>query len=125
MRRFRSPFCTGLARECWLWRSCCGGATAEADDIAIEVLDVEVLRAPGSRLKRLDDCYAIRCALRIERFDAINTNCGARDVTPGFVLIVVMSLRFSNVVLRCTSAVRPSTVIDGKCAHPNNPTETD
>ena len=48
-------------------------ATPEADDIPIGVLDVEVFRAPSSRHKRLDDRCAVRGALRIERFDALNT----------------------------------------------------
>lgn len=56
--------------------SVCGRTTPEADDIAIGVLDVEVLRAPRSRRKRLDDRCAVRCALRIERFDALNTGRG-------------------------------------------------
>src|SRR5437773_7249384 len=54
-------------------RSARGRAAPEADDVAIGVLDVEVLRAPRGRGKRLDDRYAVRCALLIERLDAVNT----------------------------------------------------
>src|SRR5207247_2280896 len=54
-------------------RSARGRAAPEADDVAIGVLDVEVLRAPRGRGKRVDDRYAVRCALLIERLDAVNT----------------------------------------------------
>lgn len=49
--------------------------TPEAHDIAIGVLDVEVLRAPRGRCKRPDDRCAVGCALGIERFDAVHTGC--------------------------------------------------
>jgi hypothetical protein len=48
--------------------------TSEAENVAIGILDVEILRAPRSFRKGPDDHYAVRFALRIERFDAINSS---------------------------------------------------
>src|SRR5205823_3303249 len=97
--------------SCDLRRSVCGRATPEAEDIAVGVLDVEVLRAPGSRRKRLDDRCTVRCALRIERFDAVNTGRGVQMLvrTPVSALVVVLR-RFLQVELQSvqlTNRVKP------------------
>src|SRR5437660_10590683 len=44
----------------------------ERDDISIRVLDVEILRPPCRRRERPENRYAIRDALRVERFDAVH-----------------------------------------------------
>ena len=41
-----------------------------ADDVAIRVLDIEVLRAPLGRRDRLDDRHTVGDALLVERLDA-------------------------------------------------------
>jgi len=43
-----------------------GRAAAEADDVAIEVLDIEALRAPLGRRDRLDDRHAVGDLLLVE-----------------------------------------------------------
>src|SRR3982074_3553969 len=92
-------------------RSVSGRATPEADDIAIGVLDVEVLRAPRSRRKRLDDRCAVRCALRIERFDALTPGRGVEMLvrTPVSALVLVpgrfLEVEFQPVQL--TNRVKP------------------
>ena len=52
-------------------RSFCNRPAAEGDDVAIGVLDIEVLRAPGGCHERLDDRCAVGDALLVERFDAV------------------------------------------------------
>src|SRR6266550_6254696 len=59
--------------RCTSWFHHSHRAAPEADDVAIGVLDVEVLRAPRGRGKRLDDRCTVRGALLIERLDAVNT----------------------------------------------------
>src|SRR3982074_3326584 len=92
-------------------RSVSGRATPEADDIAIGVLDVEVLRAPRSRRKRLDDRCAVRSALRIERLDAVHTGRRVEVLirTPVSALVVVLG-RFLQVEfqpVQLTNRVKP------------------
>ena len=58
----------------------CGRAVAEADDVAIQVLDIEALRAPLGRRDRLDDCYAVGDALLVERLDAVNARRGVEMI---------------------------------------------
>jgi len=53
----------------------CSRAAAEADDVAIRVLDIEVLRAPLGRRDRLDDRDAVGDALLVARFDAVHARC--------------------------------------------------
>ena len=92
-------------------RSVYGRATPEAEDIAIGVLDVEVLRAPRSRRQRLDDRCAVRCALCIKRLDAIHTG-GRVEVlvrAPLSALVVILG-RFLQVELQAvqlTNRVKP------------------
>src|SRR6187402_1920312 len=52
--------------------SACRRSPTEADDVAVGVLDIEVLRAPRRRRERLHDLYAVRDTLLVERFDAID-----------------------------------------------------
>lgn len=56
--------------------SVCGRAAPEAENVAIGILDIKVLRAPSSLGERLEDPCAVRCAPIIERFDARNTSRG-------------------------------------------------
>src|SRR4029077_19981284 len=70
------------------WLACCRAAT-EADDVAVRVLDIEVLRAPGSGGERLDDRYTIRDALFVEGFDPID----ARRRVEMFVVAPPTALR--------------------------------
>src|SRR5437870_2950668 len=69
-----------------------GRAPAEADDIAVGILDVEVLRAPRRRREWFDDPCAIRCALCVKRLDAINAGCCVQMLvlTPVQALSVVL-----------------------------------
>src|ERR1041384_2223401 len=59
-------------------RSFRGRAPAEADDIAVRVLDVEIPGPPRRRRERLDDPDAVRLALRIERLDAVHAGRGVQ-----------------------------------------------
>ena len=54
----------------------CGRATAEADDVAIGILDIEVFGAPRGSRERLDDRCTIGDALPVERFDAVDARRG-------------------------------------------------
>src|SRR5437660_4268352 len=54
----------------------CGRATAEADDVAIGILNIEVFGAPRSSRERLDDRCTIGDALPVERFDAVDARRG-------------------------------------------------
>src|SRR5258708_8564968 len=110
LQRFvrRRPCCAAQPAR----RSVCGRATPEADDIAIGVLDVEVLRAPRSRRKRLDDRCAVRCALRIERLDAVHTGRRVEVLVRTLVSALVGILgRFLQVELQpvqLTNRVKPA-----------------
>src|SRR5688500_16229838 len=46
---------------------------AETDDIAVRVFNIEVLRTPRRRLKRLEDLHAVGDTLFVERLDALDT----------------------------------------------------
>src|SRR4030095_7137157 len=63
------------AVRCSGWLAC-SRAAAEGDDVAVGVLDVEVLRAPGRGCECLDDGYSVGDALFVERFDAIDARRG-------------------------------------------------
>src|SRR5580765_3150979 len=49
---------------------------AETDDIAVRVFNIEVLRAPRRRLKRLEDLRAVSDTLFVECFDTLDTRQG-------------------------------------------------
>src|SRR4249920_3195734 len=59
----------------------CGRTATEADDVAVGVLDIEVLRAPRRGRERLEDRYTVGDALLIERFDPIDGASCLRRVT--------------------------------------------
>ena len=71
-------------RNLFLTRATCnrllafGRAAAEADDVAIRVLDIEALRAPLGRRDRLDDRHTVGDALLVERLDAVNAADASR-----------------------------------------------
>src|SRR5437764_1255046 len=69
-------------------RSACGRAAAEADDVAIRVLDIEALRAPFGRGDRLDDRHAVGDALFVECLDAVNARRGVEMIVVAPVLAV-------------------------------------
>ena len=76
----------------------CDRAAAEADDVAIRVLDIEALRAPLSRRDRLDDHHAVGDALLVERLDAVNACRGVEMIVVAPVLAVRVILgRFLQV----------------------------
>src|SRR6185503_14704590 len=76
----------------------CGWAAAEADDVAIRVLDIEALRAPLGRRDRLDDRHAVGDALLVERLDAVNARRGVEMIVVAPVLAVRLVLgRFLQV----------------------------
>src|SRR5215217_5598412 len=76
----------------------CGRAAAEADNVAIRVLDIEVLRAPLSRRDRLDDRHTGGYALLVERLDAVNACRGVEMIVVAHVLAVRVILgRFLQV----------------------------
>jgi hypothetical protein len=77
----------------------CGRAAAEADDVAIRVLDIEVLRAPLGRRDRLDNRHAVGDALLVERLNAINARRGVE-------MIVVAPVLAVGVVLGCFLQVK-------------------
>ena len=71
----------------------CGRAAAEADDVAIRVLDIEVLCAPLGRRDRLDDRHASGDALLVEGLDAVNTRGGVEMIVVALVPESCLSLR--------------------------------
>src|SRR5215203_6661667 len=76
----------------------CGRAAAEADDVAIRVLDIEALRAPLGSRDRLDDRHAVGDALLVERLDAVNARRGVEMIVVAPVLAVRVILgRFLQV----------------------------
>ena len=75
-----------------------GRAAAEADDVAIRVLDIEAPRAPLGRRDRLDDSHAVSDALLVERLDAVNARRGVEMIVVAPVLAVRVVLgRFLQV----------------------------
>src|SRR5437763_12188731 len=64
-------------------------SAAEADDVAVGILDVEVLRAPGGGREWLEDRHAVRDALFVESFDAVD----ARRRVEMLVFAAVLSRR--------------------------------
>jgi hypothetical protein len=52
-----------------LFGASAGRRAAETDDIAVGVLDIEILRAPRRRLERLEDLRAVGDALFVECLD--------------------------------------------------------
>src|SRR5689334_15846124 len=68
----------------------CGRATTEADDVAVWVLDIEVLRSPWRSHKRLEDCRTVGDALLVEGFDAID----ARRRVEVLVVVPVLARPF-------------------------------
>jgi hypothetical protein len=78
----------------------CGRAAAEADDVAIRVVDIEALRAPLGRRDRLDDRHAVGDALLVERLDGVNGRGGVEMFVVAPVLAVpVVSTLSSDVNL--------------------------
>lgn len=75
------------------WRSHAGRSTTEGDDIAVGVLDVEVLSAPRRRGQGLQYRRTVCDALRIKRFDTINAGCCIQMVTLAPVLAFVLASR--------------------------------
>ena len=76
----------------------CGRAAAEANDVAIWVLDIEALRAPLGRRDRLDDRHAVGDALLVERLDAVNARRDVEMIVVATVLAVcVVRGRFLQV----------------------------
>ena len=90
----------------------CGRAAAEADDVAIRVLDIEVLRAPLGRRDRRYDRHAVGDALLVECLDAVNARRGVEIfvVAPVLAVRVVpgrfLSVKFNSVQL--TDRVEPT-----------------
>ena len=83
----------------------------EADDVAVGVLDIEVLRAPRRGRERLDDRYAVGDALLVERFDAVDARRGVEMlvVAPPLALRLVLG-RFLQVnfqSVQMTDGVEP------------------
>ena len=68
--------------------SACGRTATEANDVAVGVVDIEVLRAPRRGGKGLDDRYAVGDTLLVERFDPIDTGRGVE------MLVVAAPLGF-------------------------------
>src|SRR6185369_3399417 len=78
--------------------SACGRAAAEADDVAIRVLDIEVLGAPLGRRDRRYDRHAVGDALFVESLDTVNARCGVEMLVVAPVLAVCAVLgRFLQV----------------------------
>src|SRR6187200_2813017 len=73
------------------WQVLCDGTAAEANEVAIRILDVEVLRAPCGRGERFENRDAVGGALLVERFDAVDA-CRRIEV---LVVAPVSALRFS------------------------------
>ena len=92
------------------WLACCRAA-AEADDVAVGVLDIEVLRAPGGGGEWLDDRYAVGDALLVERFDAVDARRGVEMLVVAPVLALRLVLgRFLQVnfqSVQMTDGVEP------------------
>jgi hypothetical protein len=55
---------------------------AEADDVAVGILDVEVLRAPRDNRKRFEDYRTVTNALLVERFDRLTVGVHALGRRP-------------------------------------------
>ena len=86
---------------------CAGRATTERDDVTIRVFNIEVFRSPRRVRQRLDNRRAIRDALIVERFDAVN----ARRRIEMFVLASVLSLgRVLRLLLQITSSPSRSPI---------------
>src|SRR5690349_19691434 len=66
---------------------------AERDDVAVRVLDVEVLRAPLRRGERSEDRYAARDALLVECLDAGHAGRGIE-------MLVLAAIRALGRILR-------------------------
>jgi hypothetical protein len=70
----------------------------EADDVAIWIFDIEVLRAPLGRHDRLEDRHAVSDALLVERLDSVNARRGVEMIVVTPVLVVrVVTGRFLQV----------------------------
>ena len=52
--------------------SACGWAAAEADDVAVGILNVKVFGAPRGGRKRLEDRDTTGDALRVKRLDTVH-----------------------------------------------------
>src|ERR1041384_5335582 len=68
-------------------------AAAEADYVAIRILNIKVLRAPLGRRDRLDDRHAVGDALLVECLDTVNTRRGVEMIVVAPVLAVRVGLR--------------------------------
>ena len=98
--------CSCYGRQCSApptWQHSVCGRAPEAENVAIGVLDIKVLRAPRSLRKWFDDPCAGCCAI-IEGFDALNTSRGISMLvrTPMSAPVVVLG-RFLQVKLNPSS----------------------
>ena len=81
----------------------CGWAAAEADDVAVGILNVKVFGAPRGSRKRLEDRDTVGDALRVERFDTVDTRRGvemlivAPVATPRLALGRFLQVQFQPV----------------------------
>src|SRR5947209_15833237 len=76
---------------------------AEADDVAVGIFDVEVLRPPGGRREGLEDRHTVRDALLVEGFDAV-------DSCRGVEMLVVAAVLSLGVVPGCFFQVKFESV---------------
>ena len=91
-----------------------GRIPAEADDIAIGVLNVEVHGAPRGHPQWFDDPCAVRYASRVERLDAIDAGGGIEMLVLAPVLTLSVTLgrflqvEFQSVKLADARRTRPT-----------------
>ena len=71
----------------------CRRTAAKADDVAVGILDVEVLRAPRGRRERLQNRCAVGDALPEEGFDAVHAGCSVEVLVVAPVSTLVLVLR--------------------------------
>ena len=90
----------------------CGRVAAEADDVAIGILDIEVFGAPGGSRERLDDRCTVGDALSVERFDAVDARCGVEMLViapvPALRLVLGRFLQVKLHSVQMTDSVEPS-----------------
>src|SRR6266487_4882538 len=71
------------------------GTAAEANDVAVRILDIEVLRTPGGRGERSQDRDPVGSALRVERFDA--SDACRRIEMLGFIFGRLLQMQFQSI----------------------------
>ena|SRR5437870_10983423 len=74
-------------------RLACRRTAAKADDVAVGILHIEVLRAPRGRRERFQNRCTVGDALPEEGFDAVHAGCGVEVLIVAPVSTLVLVLR--------------------------------